>query len=339
MALVFSAVQATVAPRIAEPLTLRNFLSPRVLFTSAQHFVLFALPRILLIVLVAWLLVRALSFLTARVARVAEKHGASATRVQQARTLASVLRATGIGMIGIVAILQVMSLLGFNLGPLLASASIAGVAIGLACQTIVKDCLNGMLMLVEDWFSIGDWIRVAGFTGQVEGMSLRKTMLRDSDGTVYIIPNSQITIVANRTRDFSVSTVNVDVDFSADPDEVIKVLTEAAMSVRNDPQFADAFLEDPVLLGVDAIKGSLVTYPILLRTKANQQFAPRRELQRKVRLALELHHLLPGDPLRVFTSNGPMAVKAAQPNRPVETPTADPTAAPAKVLNPFTGGS
>ena len=89
----------------------------------------------------------------------------------------------------------------------------AGVAIGLAAQTIVKDCLNGMLILVEDQYNVGDVVRLAGVTGTVEGMTLRQTMVRDADGTLYTIPNSQITTVANLTRDYTVATVNVSVDF------------------------------------------------------------------------------------------------------------------------------
>lgn len=297
------------------------------------------LPKVLIIGLLAWGLIRVISYFTGRMARIAEKHAAAATRISQVRTISSVLRATGIGVVSFLAVLQILPLLGFNLAPLLASAGVAGVAIGLACQTVVKDCLNGVLILVEDQFNVGDWITVAGLTGQVEAMSLRKTTLRDGDGTIYFVPNSQITSVANKTRDFSVATVNVDVDFSADPDEVIKVLTEVAMGVRNDPTFKDAFLADPTLLGVDAIKGSQVIYPIILKTRANQQWGPKRELQRRIRIALEEHHMLPGDPLRVFTAHGPQALGAGAgaSHGAAAPPPPDPTSAKPQEVNPFTG--
>ena len=324
-------------PAGAHPHSFRQIFSPDRLFDLAQRLLLDVLPKVLVILAIAWILIRVLSFFTDRMARVAERHAAAATRISQARTLSSVLRAPGIGVIGFLAVLQILPLLGFNLAPLLASAGVAGVAIGLACQTVVKDCLNGVLILIEDQYNVGDVIKIAGLAGQVEAMSLRKTTLRDGDGTVYIVPNSQITTVANQTRDYSVATVNVDVDFSADPDEVIKVLTETAMSVRNDPAFKDAFLADPTLLGVDAIKGSLVTYPILLKTRANQQWGPKRELQRRVRIALEKHHLLPGDPLRVFTAQGPQALGASHraPEGAAQGP--DPTTLKVPEVNPFTG--
>ena len=192
------------------------------------------------------------------------------------------IRATGVGVIVFLAVLQVLPVLGFNLGPLLTSAGVAGVAIGLAAQNIVKDCFNGFLILIDDQFNVGDVVRVAGVSGTVETMTLRRTQVRDGDGTLYIVPNSQITTVANLTRDFSVATINVSVDFSANPDEVMALLKDVAMSVRNDPAYKDVYLADPVLLGVDSIKGSQVIYPVQLKTKANQQWAAQRETQRRI---------------------------------------------------------
>ncbi len=320
--------------------SLRAFFNPDALFDTAQHLLIDVLPKVLIILLLAWGMIRILSYFTDRMARIAEKHAAAATRISQARTLSSVLRATGIGVIGLLAVMWILPLIGFNLAPLLASAGVAGVAIGLACQTVVKDCLNGMLVLLEDQYNVGDMVKLAGLSGQVEAMSLRKTTLRDGDGTVYFIPNSQITTVANMTRDYSVATINVDVDFSAEPDEVLKLLKETAMGVRNDPEFKDAFLADPTLLGVDSIKGSQVVYPILLKTKANQQWGPKRELQRRVKMALLEHHMLPGDPLRVFTVNGPQALGAARfggQGASAEQAVADPTVRASTDVNPFTG--
>ncbi len=311
------------------------------LFDTAQNFIVYVLPKLVIIAIFTWVLITVLTFFTDRMSRMAERHAAGASRTQQARTLASVVRATGIGILVFLAVLQALPMLGFNLGPLLTSAGVAGVAIGLACQTIVKDCLNGMLILVEDQYNVGDWIKIAGLAGQVEAMSLRKTTLRDGDGTLYLIPNSQITTVANLTRDWSVATVTVSVDFSADPDEVLKVLKEVADGVRNDPAYKDAFLADPTLLGVDSIKGSQVNYPIILKTKANQQWGPQRELQRRVRIALAEHHMLPGDPLRVFNLQ-PQSAAAPGPHpdhAPAPEQQPDPTTLKPHETNPFTGES
>jgi small conductance mechanosensitive channel len=129
----------------------------------------------------------------------------------------------------------------FNLTPLLTSAGIAGVAIGLAAQTIVKDVLNGSLFLIEDQYNVGDVIIAASVTGVVETMTLRKTSIRGFDGTLYVVPNSQIVTVANQSRDFSSTTLNISVDFSANPDKVIGLLKKIVLEVRNDPAYKDIF--------------------------------------------------------------------------------------------------
>jgi small conductance mechanosensitive channel len=305
-------------------------------FNDLQDFAYRVLPKILVTIVAAWLLTRVLKAITNRVVLVTERHAAGASRLAQVRTLASVIRATGIGFIVFLAALEILPLLGFKLEPLLASAGVAGVAIGLAAQTIVKDCLNGILILVEDQYNVGDKVRLAGLTGIVESLSLRKTTVRDGDGTLYVIPNSQITTVANLTRDYSVATINVSVDFSADPDKVMALLKDVAMSVRNDPAYKDVFISDPNLLGVDVIKGSQVIYPVQLKTKADQQWAPMRETQRRIRIALNENGMLPGDPLRVFGSNiqlvGSRGAEAG-----AKAVAADPTAAKPNEVNPFTG--
>ncbi|HEY0760494.1 MAG TPA: mechanosensitive ion channel family protein [Acidisarcina sp.] len=296
------------------------------------------LPKLVITLIGAWLLLRVLRVVTRRMVSIAERHAAGTQRLAQTRTLASVLRATGYGFIVFLCALEILPLLGFKLEPLLASAGVAGVALGLAAQTIVKDCLNGILILIEDQYNVGDVIRIAGVTGAVEAMSLRKTMVRDGDGTLYIVPNSQITTVANLTRDYSVATINVSVDFSANPDMVMKILKDVAMSVRTDPAYSAVFLEDPTLLGVDAIKGSQVIYPVQLKTLANQQWAALRETQRRIRIALDENGLLPGDPMRVFNTarrDGPGPQSGE--HTPGEEPRSDPTAAPPHQINPMTG--
>ncbi len=303
-------------------------------FNDLTDFVYRVLPKIVITAIIAWILVRVLKAITNRVVRVAERHAANTARLAQVRTLASVIRATGIGFIVFLAALEVLPMLGFKLEPLLASAGVAGVAIGLAAQTIVKDCLNGVLILVEDQYNVGDKVRLAGLSGIVESLSLRKTTVRDGDGTLYVIPNSQITTVANLTRDYSVATINVSVDFSANPDEVLALLKEVAMSVRNDPAYKDVFIADPVLLGVDNIKGSQVIYPVQLKTKADQQWAAMRETQRRIRIALAEHSMLPGDPLRVYGAKGPIGMQATE---NAAKAAVDPTSAKPNEINPFTG--
>jgi small conductance mechanosensitive channel len=307
--------------------------------STLENFARHDLPALIGVLVFTWALIWIVNTVTRRMSAFAETRTTkSLGRASQIKTVASVLRATAIGMIGFIASLQILSdVFKFNLAPLLTSAGVAGVAIGLAAQTIVKDCLNGMLILIEDQYQVGDAVRLAGLSGTVESMSLRTTKLRDGDGTLYTIPNSQITSVANLTRDYSVATINVSVDLSADPDKVMAVLREAAMSVRKDPAYSGLYLTDPKLLGVDSIKGSQVIYPVQLRTLANQQAPAVRETQRRILLALEENGILPGDPFRSVTTGAASAVASgamAPGNLPVG---ADPTAAKSRETNPFTG--
>lgn len=314
-----------------------------------QEFLHRDLPHLVLIAVLAWVLIRGVRLLTNRMVRLAGARAADAARMSQVKTLASVIRATAAAAIVFLAILQVMPLLGFNLGPLLTSAGVAGVAIGLAAQTIVKDCLNGFLILIENQFNVGDIVRIAGQAGTVESLSLRKTMLRGFDGVLYVIPNSQITIAANVLRDFSVQTLTVSVDYAAEPDRVLALLKEVSLGVRRDPAYAAVFLEDPQILGVDGIKGSQVNYLLQLKTLANQQWGPLRELQRRLRVEMEKNGILPGDPLRVYTAprkgDGSGRPEAALPvGHAAQALTvasggtaADATAAKSTDVNPFTG--
>jgi small conductance mechanosensitive channel len=305
---------------------------------DSQEFVHTKLPKLLVIAMIAFIFSRLLRLVTFHITRMAELRAAGPGRMAEVKTMSGVIRATGLAVIGMIAGFMSLDTIGFNLAPLLASAGIAGIAIGLAAQTIVKDVLNGFLILVEGQFSVGDTIRVAGVSGVVEALTLRRTSVRDGDGTLYMIPNSQITTVANQSSDYSVATVNVSVDFSAHPDAVTKLLEKIAMDIRNSPEFRGIFLEDPQVLGLDSVKGSQTIFPVVFKTRAMQQFAPVREFQRRVRLALEENHLLPGDPNRVFQPSSNADATSASP-RPEETPppARDPTTLKPQDSNPFSG--
>jgi moderate conductance mechanosensitive channel len=304
---------------------------------DSQEFLRSKLPHLLIILIIAFILMRLLRIITVRMIRVAERHAADELRIAQVKTLSGVIRATGFTVIGLIAGFSALAAVDINLGPLLASAGIAGVAIGLAAQTIVKDVLNGILIIVEDQFNVGDTVKLAGLAGVVESMTLRKTTVRDGDGTLYVIPNSQITTVANQSAGFSVATVNVSVDFSADPDEVQKLLAGIAANIRNSDLFKSLFLSDPQILGVDAIKGSELIFPVVFKTLATKQYGPIREFRRRVRLALEEHHMLPGNPYRVFSSFEQRSETAVPQAAEQAVVVADPTSLKPQESNPFSG--
>ena len=304
---------------------------------DTQEFLHTKLPHLLVVVLIAFVLNRLLRLATARMIYVAELHAAGPSRIGQVKTLAGVIRTTGLAIIAGIAAMQFLSAVGIDMAPLLASAGVAGVAIGLAAQNIVRDMLNGVLILIEDQFNVGDTVRVAGVAGVVEAMTLRKTTVRDADGTLYVIPNSQITTVANQSIDYSIATINVSVDYSASPDMVLALLTDIAMQIRTGETFRDDFVADPQILGVDAVKGSEMIFPVLFKTHAQRQYAPVREFRRRVRIALLENNLLPGDPYRVFNRTVDAATRFAHKPAGELASAHDPTANKAPESNPFSG--
>jgi small conductance mechanosensitive channel len=232
------------------------------------------------------------------------------------RTVASLLRATSYGIIGFLAFLQVLTIFGIPYEPLLASAGILGVGIGLGAQSIFKDMLNGIFILLEDQYNVGEVVSIAGLKGTVEDLSLRSTRLRDGDGTLYVIPNSQIATVSNQSRDFSVAQLPVSVDASANPDRVMEILRKLADEVRRDPAFKDVVISDPEIVGVNEIRGREVIYPVNIRVRVNQRDGVLRELRRRIILAFEKE----GVPLGI-SSNMLLMQQKSDPTAPPAAPT------------------
>jgi small conductance mechanosensitive channel len=306
---------------------------------DTQEFIRTRLPHLLVVAVIGFVLSRLLRLATARMIRIAEQHAPEPAHIAQVKTLAGVIRTTGLAIIGAIVSMQALDAVGINLAPLLASAGVAGIALGLAAQNIVRDLLNGVLILVEDQFNVGDTVRLAGLAGTVEAMTLRKTTVRDIDGTVYVIPNSQITTVANLSVGYSVATVNVSVDFSANPDRVLELLKSIATEIRESEEFKDLFVADPQILGVDAIRGSELIFSVVFKTLPTEQYAPVREFRRRVRLALEEQGLLPGDPNRIFNTFMDKVAGGRSRGAKVVAPKQDPTTIKPQEGNPFGGGS
>jgi len=245
------------------------------------------LPRMVLILAIAFVLARIVNFFVHRMRALADRQTDNLQRASELRTVAAILRATAYGIIGFIVLLHILSVFNINLTPLLASAGVVGVGIGLGAQSLFKDVLNGVFILIENQYNVGDNVRIAGLAGTVEDLTLRVTTLRDADGAVHYIPNSQVATVSNTSRDFTVTTLNLSVDASADPDRVLALLRATALAVRNDPAFQQIALADPVVPGVDAIAGRVVTYPITIRVAINQKDAVLRELRRRILQAFE----------------------------------------------------
>jgi small-conductance mechanosensitive channel len=278
------------------------------LIDFAQH----ELPKLIFILILAFVLLRIVDFFVHRLRKLADRQVShDYGRASQLRTVASILRATSFAVVGFIVLLHILSVFNINLTPLLASAGVVGVGIGLGAQSLFKDMLNGIFILVENQYNVGEVVKIAALQGTVEDLTLRCTTLRDGDGTLYIIPNSQVATVANLSRDFSVATLSVGVDASADPAKVLAVLKTVSMEVRGLPQFEKTILADPVVLGVDKIAGREVMYPVNFRVRANQKDDVLRAMRARVISAFEKEGIPLGvDPANLFI------VKHADPTAP-----------------------
>ncbi len=250
------------------------------------EFVRHQVPRIVAVLVIAFILTRLLRVMARHLSNLSSSQGLpSAVRAQQLRTLSSVIRSVGLFVIMFVAALQILPLLGINMGPLLASAGIAGVAIGFGAQTLVRDFINGFFILVENQYDIGDTIKIAGVQGTVEAMTVRRTVLRDGDGTVHNVPSSEIKVVSNLTRDWSQLVMNIAVAYSADSERVIKLLQEVGDEMASDPAYSAMILAKPEVPGIEKVSGDTVDYRMLVKTKPGKQDDVRRELRLRIKAA------------------------------------------------------
>lgn len=267
---------------------------------DSRTFLRHDVPKIVLVIVVAFVLIRILRLITSGVASLQAGKLPSGIRAQQVRTLASVINSIGIFIIIFVAALEILPLLGLNLGPLLASAGVAGLAIGFGAQTLVHDFINGFFILFENQYGIGDTVRIAGVKGTVEGMTLRHTALRDEDGTVHIVPNSQVTIVSNMTRDWSQLSMRVVVAYSEPSDRIIKLLEQVGEELRHDPRFADDIVGEIQVPGIDRVGSGEAEYLMLVKTRPNKQYAISRELRRRIKECFEKNNVKTAGPGRMY---------------------------------------
>ena len=258
------------------------------------------MPKLVIIVVGALVLSRLLRVMVRRIAALQEKKLPSGIRAQKIRTMASVITSVGVFVIFFWAVLQALPLFGLNLGPLLASAGIAGLAIGFGAQTLVHDFINGFFILLENQYDIGDNVRIAGVKGTVEAMSLRHTLLRDEDGTVHFVPNSEIKIVSNTTRDWSQLTLRVTVAYSEPSDRIVKLLQEVGDEVRHDPAYADDIVSDIQVPGIDRVGNGEAEYLMLVKTRPNKQYAVSRELRRRIKECFHMQNVQTPGPGRMY---------------------------------------
>ncbi|MAH05807.1 MAG: mechanosensitive ion channel protein MscS [Alphaproteobacteria bacterium] len=184
-----------------------------------------------------------------------------------------------------------LSELGINIMPLLAGAGIFGVAIGFGAQNMVKDFLTGFTIILEDLLQVGDVVRVAGRTGFVEKVTLRKIQLRDLDGAVYTVPFSEIDVVENLTKDYSFYLMDIGISYREDTDEVVKHLETIDEEMRNDKHYKNLILSPIEILGVDKFADSAVIIKARLKTRPIKQWEVGREFNRRMKIRFDEYNI------------------------------------------------
>lgn len=188
--------------------------------------------------------------------------------------------------ITLAAILIISQQLGINLIPVLTGAGILGIVIGFGAQNLIKDIINGMFILFEQWFQVNDIIAVGDKAGVVEKFNLRVTVIRDLNGIVHYIPNGQINILSNLSQEWANAVVDIGVHYKENTDKVIKVLEEIFDDLVNDVKYKDLILERPKILGdngVDDLSNSSVTFKIICKVKPSNQWTIERQLRKKIK--------------------------------------------------------
>lgn len=249
---------------------------------------------VILILLLAWLLGRISRIVIMRLTLAVKRtlrgdELAIAEQEKRAQTIGGLLAVGVRVLIYTVAVLMILAELDVNITALLAGAGIVGVALGFGAQSIVKDMLSGLFILIEDQYRIGDIIQINGgeFGGLVEKMSIRTTWLRSLDGNVHIIPNGSINAVSNFTHTWTRIVLDFGISYEDDMDTAIAVIRDTALGMSQDEGWSAAFLEPPQVLGVEELGDSAVTIRMLAKTVPAEQWKVARELRRRVKYALE----------------------------------------------------
>lgn len=204
-------------------------------------------------------------------------------RAKRTETLARLVETTLRVVILLSALLMVLKQVGIEIGPLLAGAGIVGLAVGFGAQSLVKDVIGGFFILLENHMNVGDIVEISGSAGVVESINLRVTVLRDLEGRVHVVPNGEIGVVTNMTKEYSQALVEIGVAYKEDVDDVIGVLQEVAETLRRDSDFANLILDPLEVLGLDSFGDSSVNIKVRIKTIPGKQWTIAREFRKRVK--------------------------------------------------------
>jgi moderate conductance mechanosensitive channel len=225
----------------------------------------------------------------------------SERRALRATTLGSLLKSIVTAVISVIVVVMALDILGYPIGPLLASAGIAGIALGFGAQNLVKDFLSGIFMLLEDQYGVGDVIDMGEATGTVEAVGLRVTRLRSVDGTVWYVRNGEVVRVGNSSHGWARTVLDVRIAYDEDIARVERLLADLVAEFAADPEWERYVLEEPEVWGVENLAADSVVLRVVVKTQPLQQWKIARELRERIK--------------RVFDAEG-VQIPQVVPSRP-----------------------
>jgi len=223
---------------------------------------------------------------------------------RRVHTLTSIFVSTGIVLIIICALFATLAEVGVNISAALAGLGVVGIAVGFGAQSLIQDLISGILIILEDQYRVDDVVKIAGIAGLVQEINLRRTVLRDLDGTVYSIPNGEIKIARNYTKEWARVNMNISVGYGEDLGHVIEVINRVGTEIAEDPDWAPVILKAPQALRVEAFENSGIAIKILGETKQMQQWAVMGELRLRLKKAFDEENIeIPWPHTKVFFGN------------------------------------
>lgn len=239
--------------------------------------------RIVLVVVVTWIILRVAKKLSVRLVTFLSSRKTDSEFQKRVKTLGSVIWYVLLPVIVAVASMMVLKELGIEIGPVLAAAGIVGLAVGFGAQSLVKDVISGFFILLEDQIRVGDVVDIAGKGGLVEKVNLRTTVLRDLAGNVHYVPNGNISVVTNMTKEYSCYVFDIGIAYREDVDQVIEVMKTVDEELRNDPEFKDDIIQPLEILGLDQFASSSVVIKARTTTLPIKQWRIGREFNRRLK--------------------------------------------------------
>jgi len=239
--------------------------------------------RIVLIAIITLIVIKGVKVLANRLQVAFSRQKVDEESKKRASTLSSVIRHLLTVVILVVALMTILGQLGVEIGPILAAAGIVGLAVGFGAQNLVKDVINGFFILLEDQIRVGDVVQIAGKGGLVEKVNLKMTILRDFSANVHYIPNGNIDVVTNMTKDYSRYVFDIGVAYREDVDEVMKIIREVDEELRKDSSCSEDILDPLEIFGLDQFADSALIIKARYKTKPIKQWGVAREFNRRLK--------------------------------------------------------